>query len=35
MMPPGRDLSIVIVNWNTREMLGDCLTTDRLGHRRT
>ena len=33
MMPPRPDLSIVIVNWNTREMLGDCLTRVRAGLR--
>ncbi len=33
MMPPRLDLSIVIVNWNTREMLGDCLTSVRAGLR--
>ena len=31
MMPPRPDLSIVIVNWNTREMLGGCLTSARAG----
>ncbi len=33
MMPPRPDLSIVIVNWNTREMLRDCLTRVREGLR--
>ncbi len=33
MMPPRPDLSIVIVNWNTREMLRDCLTSVRAGLR--
>ena len=33
MMTPRLDLSIVIVNWNTREMLRDCLTSVRSGLR--
>ena len=33
MIPPRPDLSIVIVNWNTRGMLGDCLTSVRAGLR--
>ncbi len=32
-MSPRLDLSIVIVNWNTREMLRDCLTSVRAGLR--
>ena len=33
MMSPRLDLSIAIVNWNTREMLSDCLTSVRAGLR--
>ncbi|HSF65378.1 MAG TPA: glycosyltransferase family 2 protein [Paracoccaceae bacterium] len=31
-MHPAPDLSVVIVNWNTRDMLRDCLATVMAGH---